>query len=86
MRDFITNDKLILYIIAAFLGFGGKVAGDLIDPPRPDPFTGTQGRELAKEIQQNAKHMERLQANQEMLLKWYYEARRSGVYFEHNHK
>lgn len=32
-------------------GIGGSVAWRGIDPPRPDPFTGTQGRQLEERIE-----------------------------------
>lgn len=31
-------------------GLGGSIAWNKIDPPRPDPFTGTEGQELERRI------------------------------------
>lgn len=40
------NKLLALVIVSALAGTGGSLGFRAVDNPRPDPFTGTQGREL----------------------------------------
>lgn len=37
-------------VVGLLAGGGGSVAVDAINPPRPDPFTGTMGRELRADM------------------------------------
>ena len=42
---------LLVAGVAGGLGFGATRLDRAMDPPRPDPFTGTQGRELMQRIE-----------------------------------
>jgi hypothetical protein len=37
-------------VVGLVAGGGGSMAVDAISPPRPDPFTGTMGRELRADM------------------------------------
>lgn len=37
-------------VVGLLAGGGGSVAVDAINPPRPDPFTGTMARELRADL------------------------------------
>ena len=37
-------------VVGLLAGGGGSIAVDSINPPRPDPFTGTMARELRADI------------------------------------
>lgn len=37
-------------VVGLVAGGGGSMAVDAINPPRPDPFTGTMGRELRADM------------------------------------
>jgi hypothetical protein len=48
------RERLLLIVFVTLLGTGGGVGGNRIatmyDPPRPDPFTGEDGRKLQFEL------------------------------------
>lgn len=47
----VTNrDRIIYALIAVILGGSGAAGVRAIDPPRPDPWTGTEARAAHKEI------------------------------------
>ena len=49
-----TLDKWQRHALAGILGFmagvGGQATTNWLNPPRPDPFTGTDGRELRQDL------------------------------------
>lgn len=51
VKDYVSKDKLIIYLIAALLATFAGVLKDFFNPPRPDPFTGTEGRALEQRIE-----------------------------------
>jgi hypothetical protein len=40
-------------VVGLAAGGGGSLAVDAINPPRPDPFTGSMGRELRADMMRN---------------------------------
>lgn len=50
------------YVLLAFVAFlgggGGTVASQVINPPRPDPWTGTQAREAHRLIERRIEVVE----------------------------
>ena len=52
---------ILLAIIAFLGGGGGTVTSQFISPPRPDPFTGAQGKELERRISSTEAHYVRVE-------------------------
>jgi len=80
MKDFVTKEKLIMYLLVALLTVGFNVIGNRVDPPRPDPFTGSDGAVMSERIKA-------LEVENELLMNWFYTSRKNGTYYPpHNHK
>ena len=45
-------------VIGMLAGGGGSIAVEAMNPSRPDPFTGTMGREMREEIMRALQHQE----------------------------
>lgn len=51
MGEIIEPKNLAIYLVAMIMGGGGSYLHDYLSPPRPDPYTGTEGRSLAAAVQ-----------------------------------
>ena len=52
------KDKAILALLAVIVGGGGAAGYLNFNPPRPDPFTGTEGRVLEARIDELENHQQ----------------------------
>lgn len=58
----VTKSDKLSYILLALLAGGGTSLGvRVVDPPRTDPFTGTEGKVLKQEIVENRTEIRRVQ-------------------------
>lgn len=58
MRDLFEPPKLVLYLIALIIGGSGGVLTSVVNPPRPDPFTGTEAIQLEARLYQRLSSVE----------------------------
>ena len=77
-------DKLVLYLIVAIAGGIGSAMQNIMNPPRPDPFTGSQGRALEGRINDIRNDVSTIKANQDLLMRWYYHEIQKGHYDPRN--
>jgi len=80
LKEAITKERLILYLIVALAGGGGSAMQGLINPPRPDPFTGAQGRSLHRSVDSLRDKVVELQAHDKLLMNWFYKEIEAGRY------
>jgi len=50
MKELINSKNLTIYLIALLFGGGGASVQGLLSNPRPDPFTGTEGKSFEKRV------------------------------------
>jgi len=72
---YFSKERIIIYLIAAIMGGSGNYLTDYIRPSKPD-----QIEILHEKINAINTRLATLEANQGVLMKWFYEVRREHRY------